>query len=198
VLIDLAIAFLTNGEKTYDADGEWAARGAPRAELVDLWMKEEYFHKLPPKSTGRELFSPLYLERTRQDAREYSDADWLASLTDLTAASIAHSYRTFLPRLLDEVLLCGGGARNGYLRQRLVSHLGENVKLLTTDEVGLNGNFLEAIAFAVLAYWQLQGFLGNLPAVTGAPGPALLGECTGLTNCARIVNGQSHSLVPLD
>jgi anhydro-N-acetylmuramic acid kinase len=179
VLIDLAIAFLTNGEKTYDANGEWAAQGTPRAELVDLWMKEEYFHKLPPKSTGRELFSPMYLERTRQDAQEYSDADWLASLTDLTAASIAHSYRTFLPRLPDEVLLCGGGARNGYLRQRLISHLGENVKLLTTDEVGLNGNFKEAIAFAVLGYWRLNGFPGNLPAVTGAPGPALLGECTG-------------------
>ncbi|MEG3436818.1 anhydro-N-acetylmuramic acid kinase [Pannus brasiliensis CCIBt3594] len=178
VLIDLAVQLLTDGERTFDRNGEWAATGTPCRELVDRWLEDPYFHLSPPKSTGRELFSPAYLERSREDARGYdlSAADWLATLTDLTAASIAHSYRTFLPRLPDEVLLCGGGARNDYLRQRLLSYLGKNVKILTTDEVGLNGDFKEAIAFAVLAYWRINGFSGNLPSVTGAPGPVLLGE----------------------
>jgi anhydro-N-acetylmuramic acid kinase len=145
---------------------------------VNRWLEDDYFHLPPPKSTGRELFSPVYLERTRRDANEIglSDADWLATLTDFTAASIAHSYRTFLPGLPDEVLLCGGGARNAYLRRRINTHLGENVKILTTDDAGLNGDFKEAIAFAVLAYWRVNEFPGNLPTVTGARGAALLGE----------------------
>jgi anhydro-N-acetylmuramic acid kinase len=114
----------------------------------------------------------------REDAQAYSlsDADWLASLTDLTAISIAHSYQTFLPEMPAEVLLCGGGARNAYLRQRLLAHLGSNVKLLTTDEVGLNSDFKEAIAFALLAYWRWHNFPGNLPKVTGAKEEVLLGE----------------------
>jgi anhydro-N-acetylmuramic acid kinase len=178
VLIDLAVSFLTNGEKTYDANGERAAAGDPCTELVNRWLEDDYFHLPPPKSTGRELFSPVYLERTRRDANEIglSDADWLATLTDFTAASIAHSYRTFLPGLPDEVLLCGGGARNAYLRRRINTHLGENVRVLITDDAGLNGDFKEAIAFAVLAYWRVNEFPGNLPTVTGARGAALLGE----------------------
>jgi anhydro-N-acetylmuramic acid kinase len=178
VLIDLAVQFLTDGARTYDRDGEWAAAGTPRPELVERWLDDAYFWCEPPKSTGREFFSPAYLQRTRREARErgLDDADWLATLTDLTAASIARGYRAFLPRLPDEVLLCGGGARNAYLRRRLQAHLGDNVKLSTTDAEGLNGDFKEAIAFAVLAYWRLREFPGNLPAVTGAREPVLLGQ----------------------
>jgi anhydro-N-acetylmuramic acid kinase len=179
-LIDLAVAKLTDGQQTFDRDGNWAAQGIPCQEIVEeKWLQQDFFHLPPPKSTGRELFGETYLENCWQEAQPYqlSDADWLATLTELTAAAIAHSYRTFLPQLPDDVLLCGGGSRNRYLRQRLQAQLGEDVKILTTDEMGMSGDFKEAIAFAVLAYWRLGGsFGGNLPQVTGATRSMLLGD----------------------
>lgn len=131
----------------------------------------------PPKSTGRELFGLEYLDRCLQDTARYSlsDADVLATLTELTAASIAHSYRSFLPRMPDQVLVCGGGSRNQYLKQRLQANLNP-ATVYTTDEMGLNADYKEAIAFAVLAYWRTNGIPGNLPEVTGAKQAVLLGE----------------------
>ena len=178
VLIDLAITELTNGEQTYDFNGEFASQGQPCDKLVTKWLQQDYFLQLPPKSTGRELFNQTYLNQCRQDAQaeNLADADWLATITELTVASIVHSYQTFLPRIPDEVLLCGGGSRNNYLRQRLEAEL-TSVQILTTDEVGLNGDYKEAIAFAILAYWRYHcDFPGNLIQVTSANQPMLLGD----------------------
>lgn len=178
-LIDLAVAKLTNGQQTFDRNGSWAATGTPCQELVENWLQQDFFCQSPPKSTGRELFSEAYLENCWQDAQPYqlSDADWLATLTEFTVASVVHSYQTFLPRMPDEVLLCGGGSRNQYLKQRLEINLTGHSKVLITDEVGLNGDFKEAIAFAILAYWRFErSFAGNLPQVTGAKQPMLLGD----------------------
>lgn len=176
-LLDLTVQHLTNGSKTYDQDGAWAATGTPCQALVDQWLSQDYFQQSPPKSTGRELFSFEYLQQCIADASAYelSSADLLATLTELTAASIVHSYRTFLPRMPDEVLLCGGGSRNLYLKQRLQRTL-EPVPVLTTDEAGVSADFKEAIAFAVLAYWRNLGIPGNLPQVTGADKAVLLGD----------------------
>jgi anhydro-N-acetylmuramic acid kinase len=175
MLIDLAVYQLSNGTQTYDADGAWAATGKPNQALVARWLQQDFFQQVPPKSTGREHFGQAYLDQCLQDAQDLSPADVLATLTELTAASIAHSYQTFLPKLPDQVLLAGGGSRNQYLKERIQARLG-NVSVMTTDEVGLNADFKEAIAFAVLAYWRYHGFPGNLPEVTGAKQPVLLGE----------------------
>ncbi|XGV96437.1 MAG: anhydro-N-acetylmuramic acid kinase [Leptolyngbya sp. BL-A-14] len=177
VLLDLAVQRFSNGTKTYDRNGTWAATGTPCNALVEQWLQQPFFQQPPPKSTGRELFSVAYLEQCLADAsdRALSHADLLATLAELTAVSIAHSYRTFLPQLPDQVLLCGGGSKNLYLKQRVQHHLG-TIPVLTTDDVGLNAEFKEAIAFAVLAYWRQQGIPGNLPAVTGATSAVLLGE----------------------
>jgi anhydro-N-acetylmuramic acid kinase len=176
-LLDLAVQQLSNGRQTYDRDGSWSAKGTPCIKLVRQWLKQDFFSEPPPKSTGRELFGEEYLARCWQDAQneQLNAADWLATLTELTVASIAHSYRHFLPQMPDEILLCGGGSRNLYMRQRLQAEL-TSAKVLTTDEVGVNGNFKEAIAFAVLAYWRTRSISGNLPQVTGAKQPMLLGE----------------------
>ncbi|MFE1746744.1 anhydro-N-acetylmuramic acid kinase [Coleofasciculus sp. H7-2] len=176
-LLDLAVQYLTNGAKSYDQDGAWAAAGTICTNLVERWLQQDYFQQQPPKSTGRELFSYTYLQQCIADASAYelSSADLLATLTELTAASIVHSYRTFLPQMPEEVLLCGGGSRNLYLKQRLQATL-EPVPVLTTDEAGVNADFKEAIAFAVLAYWRQLGIPGNLPQVTGATSAVLLGE----------------------
>ncbi|PSB11856.1 anhydro-N-acetylmuramic acid kinase [Pleurocapsa sp. CCALA 161] len=176
-LLDLAVARLTNGTKTYDQNGQWAAQGKPNQELVAQWLQQDFFQQSPPKSTGRELFSQDYLEQCWQemDEQDLGPSDRLATLTELTVASIVHSYRQFLPQMPDEVLLCGGGSRNLYLRQRLQAEL-ISAQIGTTDEVGIDGNFKEAIAFAVLAYWRVKSIPGNLPQVTGAVKPVLLGD----------------------
>lgn len=177
VLLDLAVEKLSGGTQHYDKDGAWAASGQPCAELVTQWLQQEFFCQPPPKSTGRELFSADYLAACLQSATPYqlTPADLLATLSDFTAASIVFNYQNFLPQMPDQVLLCGGGSRNSYLRQRLQVHLG-NIPLLTTSEVGLNPDYKEAIAFAVLAYWRQREIPGNLPTVTGAEQAVPLGE----------------------
>ncbi|MEH1829040.1 MAG: anhydro-N-acetylmuramic acid kinase [Nostoc sp.] len=176
-LLDLAVEHLSARAKTYDEDGNWAASGTPCDPLVEQWLSQDYFHLPPPKSTGRELFGVTYLHQCLKDAQAYqlNAADILATLTELTAASIVHSYRAFLPEMPQRVLLCGGGSRNLYLKQRL-QLLMTSIPVWTTDEVGLSADFKEAIAFAVLAYWRNLGIPGNLPTATGAPQEVLLGE----------------------
>lgn len=168
-LLDLAVQRLSDGIKTYDQDGSWAATGSPCYTLVEQWLQQDYFQQIPPKSTGRELFGKEYLHCCLADAEvhQLSSADLLATLTELTVASIVDSYHTFLPQMPEQVLLCGGGSRNLYLKNRLQIRL-EPTQVLTTDEVGLSADFKEAIAFAVLAYWRQTGISGNLPQVTGA------------------------------
>ena len=183
-LLDLAVEHLTAGAKTYDENGDWAASGTPCHALVEQWLNQDYFHLPPPKSTGRELFGVAYLHQCLKDAEIYqlSSADLLATLTELTAASIVHNYRTFLPQMPQQVFLCGGGSRNLYLKHRLQILL-QSISVLTTDEVGLSADFKEAIAFAVLAYWRNLGIPGNLPTATGASQEVLLGEvCLGTRN----------------
>lgn len=177
VLMDLAVAHFSKGELTYDADGAWAAQGSPCQPVIAEWLHHPFFQAPPPKSTGRELFSPDYLQTCLQTAAPYqlSPADMLATLTDFTAATIVYNYDQFLPHPPDQVVLCGGGSRNGYLRRCLQQRLGSSA-VLTTDDLGLNSDAKEAIAFAVLAYWRQLQIPGNVPAVTGASGPILLGE----------------------
>ena len=175
-LLDLASYHLSDGMQTYDQDGSWAASGKSCEPLVEKWLQHPFFHQPPPKSTGRELFGVEYFQQCLIDAREWNlkDADLLATLTELTVASIALGYKKFLPAMPDEVLLCGGGSRNLYLRSRLATTL--QLPVMTTDEVGLNGDFKEAIAFAVLAYWRQLGIPGNLPECTGARQAIPLGD----------------------
>lgn len=176
-LLDMAVHQLSDGNQSFDQDGAWAASGSPCLGLVAQWLQQDFFQQPPPKSTGRELFGPAYLQQCLQDAaaHQLNNADILATLTEFTAASIAESYRQFLPGLPDQVVLAGGGSRNLYLKQRLQANL-DSVSVCTTDDLGLSADFKEAIAFAVLAYWRCQGIPGNLPDVTGAKQLVILGE----------------------
>jgi anhydro-N-acetylmuramic acid kinase len=176
-LLDLAVTQLSQGELTFDRDGAWAATGKVCEPLVQQWLAQAYFRAVPPKSTGRELFGADYLQACIADAATYqlAAADLLATLTELTACSIADSYRRFLPRIPDRVLLCGGGSRNLYLRHRLELQL-PDTQVMTTDDAGIDGDYKEAIAFAVLAYWRHLQIPGNLPRATGAKSPVLLGD----------------------
>lgn len=176
-LIDLAVQKITNGKQTFDLDGNWSRQGNPCLTLVEKWLKQDFFHQCPPKSTGRELFGSIYLENCEAQAKDFNltPADFLATLTELTVMSIVDSYQKFLPTIPHEILLCGGGSRNLYLKERLKNHL-QSIKILTTDEIGISSEFKEAIAFAILAYWRINSYSGNLPEVTGATKSVLLGE----------------------
>ncbi|MBE9144216.1 anhydro-N-acetylmuramic acid kinase [Planktothrix mougeotii LEGE 06226] len=176
-LLDLAVQYFSQGTQSYDKEGAWAATGTPCLPLVEQWLQQDFFHQPPPKSTGRELFGWDYWQRCLRELEPYklSTADVLATLTELTAASIYQSYYQFLPQLPDEILLCGGGSHNCYLKYRLQT-LFNPIPVFSTSEVGLNADFKEAITFAVLAYWRWLGIPGNLPSVTGAVSEVLLGE----------------------
>ena len=176
-LLDFAVSHFSDGRQTFDQDGAWAATGTPCIELVEQWLKQDFFQQPPPKSTGRELFSQSYFQDCLTAAQSYTldAADTLATLTELTAASIEQSYRQFLPQMPQEVLLCGGGSHNHYLRQRLQARLSP-IPILTTTEAGLDADYKEAIIFAILAYWRMNNIPGNCPAVTGAKQSVLLGE----------------------
>ena len=176
-LIDMTVTRLSNGKQTYDRDGQWASQGTVYRQLVTKWLEQDFFRAPPPKSTGRELFSREYLDRCWQDMEQanLNSSDILATITELTVASIIDSYRRFLPQMPDEIFLCGGGSKNSYLRQRLQAEL-ISAQIGTTDEIGMDGNFKEAIAFGVLAYWRVKAIAGNLHQVTGASRSALLGE----------------------
>lgn len=177
-LLDLAVQRLTKGEKRYDEGGQWAAQGTPHPNLLQAWLEADFFQQFPPKSTGRECFGESYFNRAWEMATAYSlsPADFLATLTELTVSAIAQDYQTFLPRLPDTILLCGGGSHNLYIKQRLQQYF-PKMSVKTTDAVGLNSNFKEAIAFAVLAYWRYcNDFTSNLTQVTGAKQAIPLGE----------------------
>jgi anhydro-N-acetylmuramic acid kinase len=171
VLIDGWMA--AHFDAAFDAGGSLAATARPDDELVDTLMSDAYFSAAPPKSTGRDLFMldwVLRIARARQlDARVV-----LASLTELTARSIGEAIGRWVPAA-EDVVVCGGGARNATLMQSLQRRLGESRPLRTADELGVAGDQVEALAFAWLARCHLRREAGNLPAATGARGPRVLG-----------------------
>ena len=175
-LLDLAVEHFTQGQETYDKDGNWARRGIVCTPLLEQWLSLDYFQLPPPKSTGRELFGVDYLKACLAASEDYNltPADLLATLTELTVSSIVLSYQNFLPQMPQQVLLCGGGSRNLYLKERLQARL-EMAQVLTTDQAGVNADFKEAISFGILAYWREQNLPGNLPQVTGAKNAVPLG-----------------------
>jgi anhydro-N-acetylmuramic acid kinase len=180
VLIDDAVRRATNGAREYDADGEMAARGQVNETLLQEWMAHPYLKQPPPKTTGRELFGTPFGEIVWKDAvaRGISSDDLIATLTMFTAASIADSYKRFLPRLPDEIIASGGGAKNPKLLKMLQAQIGPAARVRRIDEFGIPSDAKEALAFAILAYETWQGRPSNLPAATGAHHPVLQGDIT--------------------
>jgi anhydro-N-acetylmuramic acid kinase len=179
LLIDEAARLLSSGARRYDLDGAWAAEGQLDEHLLARWLQDPYFMQPPPKSTGREYFSRAYAERRIAEARRrgLGDADIMAALTALTARSIAAAYRQFLPAPVDDLILCGGGARNRALVRMLAQALPEST-LVTSDALGLPADAKEAVAFAVLGYAALHGWAGNVSSCTGARHAVVLGSIT--------------------
>jgi anhydro-N-acetylmuramic acid kinase len=158
----------------FDRDGAWAAGGTVVAALLHALLADPYFARLPPKSTGRDDFHPPWLERHLAAlATTPASQDVQATLSALTARSVADALLRAMPRVA-RVVVCGGGARNADLLRRLQALLG-GVRCEPSDVHGIPAEQVEAAAFAWLARQTLLGLPGNLPAVTGAAGPRVLG-----------------------
>jgi anhydro-N-acetylmuramic acid kinase len=141
--------------------------------LLADWLADPYFSLAPPKSTGRDLFSAEWLQASLARHAALPAADVQASLLALTVRSAAEALRRHAPRTT-QLRVCGGGARNLALMQALADAL-PGVEVRDTSAEGVAPEHVEAIAFAWLACAYLEGKAGNVPAVTGAAGPRLLG-----------------------
>lgn len=155
--------------KPYDHNGQWAASGSCHSALLDTLLADPYFQLLPPKSTGREDFHLAWLQKHLENI-DVKPEDVQATLAELTAISIANS----INKNCDEIIVCGGGANNDYLMQRLQVLLPRQ-KIASSANYGIAPDWVEAVAFAWLAKQTIEHKPGNLPEVTGALHPAILG-----------------------
>jgi anhydro-N-acetylmuramic acid kinase len=195
-LLDLAVGRFSEGSLGFDADGAWARQGQVQETLIQRWLAEPYFRQPPPKSTGRESFGAADLERrlaelaaapnaalpgwaTKGDATDAgasgaAAADALATLTAFSAAVVAADLERG-PRPV-ELLVAGGGSRNGFLMEQLRRRC-RGFAVRPLEDLGIGNAEREALAFALLAWWHWLGHPGSMPAVTGASGASVLGIC---------------------
>ena len=161
----------------FDAGGAWAASGQVLPDLLAALLQEPYLHKPPPKSTGRDLFNPGWLDGHLARLQTAHPADVQATLTEFTASACAasvNSYQNNSKQLTKPLAICGGGALNQHLMRRLQA-LCPQLQVVASDTLGLPALQVEAAAFAWLARQALHGSPGNLPSVTGAAGLRVLG-----------------------
>ena len=157
--------------KAHDEDGQWAAGSPPVPDLLETMLRQPYFAAPPPKSTGRDLFNEAWLQHVLgvgEDARAVQ-----ATLLELTARSVADAFSRHCRGAM-RLIACGGGTRNGALMRRLAALIAPAL-LETSAQYGIDPQQVEATAFAWLAKQAIEGRSGNLPSVTGARGPRVLG-----------------------
>jgi anhydro-N-acetylmuramic acid kinase len=163
---------LHTGE-AFDRDGTWASKGRVHAALLSALLAEPFLQTQPPKSTGRDLFNPSWLAQHLQQHSGIAAVDVQATLTEFTAVACANDVKRFA---LDarQLIVCGGGALNGHLMQRLAHHLPQ-LTVCSSEAHGLPPLQVEAAAFAWLAFKTIHREKANLPSVTGASGARVLG-----------------------
>lgn len=165
----------------YDVDGKLALAGRSVSAVVTRLLEDPYFAAEPPKSTGPELFSPRYtdalIRQCRAERADCSDEDVIATAVELTARSIADSYRRFIAEPIEETIVSGGGAKNPALVKAIAAAV-TPLPVRLFDDVFFDGEAKEAVAFALLGYLHLRGRPGNVPSATGARGPRILGKLT--------------------
>lgn len=166
------------GQK-YDKDGEIAASGKICESWLDCLLQDEYYYIEPPKTTGREYFSPKYIENILKTSPS-DPKDIIATLTALTAKTIAQAYDRFIyPSVsIDTAVIGGGGAYNKTLMKYLRQYLPKRIELKTHEDYGISNNFKEVMAFALLGYCTFYGISNNLPCCTGADKRTVLGKIT--------------------
>jgi len=184
MVMDALVTTLSRGRQTFDRDGRWAARGRVSEKLLAKLMTHPFLRRRPPKTTGREEFGEVFVQRMCASARRLRlrPEDMVATATALTAASIADAYGRFVfPKLTAQergalqIILGGGGAKNPTLRRMLAARIGAG-ELFTHEDFGIANAAKEALAFAILAHETLLGKPGNVPNATGARRAVVLGK----------------------
>lgn len=181
MIIDAVVSAQTDGRETYDAGGARGARGQVCQELLEMLQKDAYYSQALPKTTGRERFGVQYTADVIawQKAHGLSDDDLVATVTDLTAWSIADAYaRYVLPHYRASELIVGGG---GSYNQTLMAFLAKRmepygVRVCIQEDLGFNSDAKEAVAFALLADRAIRGLPNTLPSVTGARQEVIMGK----------------------
>jgi anhydro-N-acetylmuramic acid kinase len=185
MLIDRAAQWATDGKRPFDEDGRLAEQGLKwsrseygRDQVLESLLSHPFLQRTPPKSAGREEFGELYWQEI-QGGQPLPGIPTLAVsvLTEFTAASIAEAYRRFLPAMPDEVIVGGGGARNPTLMRFLAERLAP-IPVRIHEDLGINSDSKEAVAFALLGNETMLGNPSNLPSVTGARRRTVLGKIT--------------------
>ena len=174
MVMDALVSKLTNGALSYDDGGKLAASGHVIPELLSWMLEDPYLAKEPPKTTGREYFGREYVEKVLAFG-DYPLVDILTTATAFTAHSIALSLRRFAPRLPARLVVGGGGSRNPTLLRFLQEALPE-VKVQIQEDLGLDSDAKEAVAFALLANEALFGICNNAPSATGAKHGVVMGR----------------------
>ena len=157
----------------YDKNGEWAASVAPDSGLVNLLLNDPFIQQSPPKSTGREHYNLGWLDKQLEQFPGLDAPTIQASLCAFTVQSIRLAIEKFTPGI-KSLIVCGGGVHNLHLMHSLDSAL-PGIQVSSSEEYGLHPDWIEATAFAWLAKQTLEGRPGNLPEVTGASSPLVLG-----------------------
>ncbi len=175
-LLDLAVRHFTQGAQAYDPSGHYARQGTVQQAVLDSLLAHPYFQVPPPKSTGAEVFGQAMLEDLLRHFPHLTLPDLCATLTELTARTIADALSQWglshIP--IQRLIVSGGGVHNPVLMERIRAHLSA-LTVSTSDEFGIDPDFKEAIAFAVLADCYLRGEPVSYPQTTGVSRPALLG-----------------------
>lgn len=196
MLIDALVRRFSRGKVEYDRGGRRAARGRCDMKLLSAMLDHSFLAAAPPKSCGREQFGETYLDELmkRFTRLRLSPNDWIATATAFTAASIfiGLAFVSDMARLafppMDELVLCGGGARNGALVGQIKQSLAASsrkIHLSTTHDYGLPIQAKEAASFALLAVACVDGTAANLPRVTGASRCVVLGQICDIASRKR-------------
>lgn len=177
MVMDAVYTLLTHGEQTYDAGGAFAARGTTDGGLLAMLLADPYPTLPPPKTTGREYYGPAFVEKIMAYARDHalSPEDLMATVTDFTAQTIRISVERFFPQKPDKLIVGGGGSMNRTLLEDIAKAL-PGTQVMTNEALGLDSNAKEAVAFAVLANEAIFAQSNNVPSVTGASQPVVMGK----------------------
>jgi anhydro-N-acetylmuramic acid kinase len=170
--IDALAREFTNGKLNYDRGGRIAQSGSVNRKLLDILLHDSYYRRRPPKSAGREQYGVEFLARLKEAGLAMPDL--IATVTVLTAATIAHAARPFGAA---DLIVSGGGSHNPQIMGHLAGFLPE-LAISTSTDHGIDADAKEAIAFGILAHETWRRRPSNLPAATGARRAVVLGSIT--------------------
>lgn len=177
MVIDFVIDYVTDGKLKYDENGKMASMGLVCEKIVDKLLLDSYFTKALPKTTGREYFGKEFSLKFIEECNKYnlSKEDMVATATAFTSKSVALSIEKYINIDLDEIIVSGGGSLNKTLLSMLQNYVG-HVVVRTQEDIGLNSNSKEAVAFAILGNETISENESNLKNVTGANRYKILGK----------------------